>query len=97
MTTTSLARRLGISPQRIYDWESGGKIPQRKHLPVLAEFLDLEIKDLALLCAAAKIDRKFRAGAASVETIHRTLVVAVEADADLRPIRSRRLASSGKV
>lgn len=97
LSTTSLTRMLGVGASRIYDWESGRKVPRRKHLPTLAEFLDIEIKDLALLCAAAKLDRRFRAGAASVEAIHRTLVATVEADADLRPRGSRWLDPSQKV
>ncbi len=95
-SATSLAQKLGVGLSRVNEWETGSKIPRRRHLAPLAEFLDIRIDALVLLRAAAKIDRRFRAGAASAESMHRALVAVIEAEADLRSRGSSRLDPSRK-
>ncbi len=88
-TTTELAQMIGTGAGRVYDWESGLRFPQRKHLAGLSDAIDVELTGLILFRIAARADRVFRRGAPSLDALHRAIVVLIEGEADLRPRGSR--------
>ena len=60
LTQEQLAYELGVSPQAVSRWETGGALPDVSMLPVIADFFDVTLDELmgrGIECPPEELDR----------------------------------------